>query len=194
MATPKKKSGPHHAPKSEMQLAAPAFDADTLARNPDEAIKVAGATFTTSLQYLGAVLGDKNLKPDVASRIHDATSEYSTELEKFDRLARARVVDFVSKHGKRISDAGSMELDLGNGMVQPMLVQKSGHDPKKVEAMLRAKNLSVDDYMDIEVKYKYSEGKAAVLVASKKITADELETCRYETTYRVTKSKPVKDA
>lgn len=175
-----------------MALAKP-VSGNKLVKKPEETVQLAREEYTKSLQYLGALLGDSKLTPVVASMVHDTISDFDKELGKFDDLARMRVVDFVTKQGHKISDAGSMELDLGNGMVQPLLIQRSGRDPKKVEALLRAKNMSPDTHMDIEVKYKFSEGKAAIMVAQGLITQAELDTCNYEVTYRVNKSKPAKD-
>lgn len=150
-------------------------------------------SFTMSMQSLGAALGDKHLTPALASTIHDAVSDYDKALTDFDKLARQRVLDFVLTKGVKTTDAGSMELDLGNGRVQPLLVQRSGTDPKKFEAMIRAKQLSVADNMDAEVKYKFNENKAAALIALGKMTIEELDTCAYEVSYRVNKTKGAKD-
>lgn len=91
-------------------------------------------------------------------------------------MLKARVIELVTKNGKKVTEAGTMRMPMA-GLVMEIQPTGNGYDPKKVEALIRAKGLDVEHYMDKEIKYSINEGK---MKSAKKITHDEWETCRKE--------------
>jgi len=103
---------------------------------------------------------------------------------------KSRIKDLVSAGGQVATDAGTKRMTV-NGYVLEIQPSRTGLDPKAVETKLRAKGLDPEVGMDAEVKYKVNEGKLTSLVASGKMTQDEVETCRYPAEYKVMSPKKV---
>ena len=118
------------------------------------------------------------------------TKELGAVIGEYDEALKTRIKALVLKDGKPITDKGSITLTI-EGYELQLRPLRTGFDPKQVEAMLRAKSLPVEKYMDMDVKYKCSDLKLANLVGAGLITMDELETCRPEKSYAVITPKKV---
>lgn len=94
------------------------------------------------------------------------------------------VVKEVAKKGTQIEDTKSREY---NGIrIKP---HRTTFDPKKVEALLRSKGKEPSRYMDVVTTFAVNQERATAITFVDGIpqppglTVDELETCRYETTW-----------
>ena len=65
----------------------------------------------------------------------------------------------------------------------------SGYDPKKIEALLRAKGMSPQGIMQQEIKYTMAEDTIAKMAG--KTTPAELEACKHDAKYSVLRPKTV---
>jgi uncharacterized protein (UPF0335 family) len=150
---------------------------------PTDAVRAALATVADAFSG-GEIVPEKLAQGWVIiKQIEDA-------VENTVKVAKKQVETFVLKHGTRVTDAGTMRTEVG-GIQLEVRPTRTGFDPKKVEALMRAKELDLNRYMDAEVVYKLNAGKLADAVSKGKLTAAELETCRYEPSYAVQKPKPV---
>ena len=129
-----------------------------------------------------------DLVPERAVRAFSQLKQIEDAVDKVAKVARTQVLELVRKSGQVFTDAGSIRAQFGEFVVEARPT-RTGYDPKRVEALLRAKELDLQRYMDAEVVYKLNTGKLADAVAKKKISADELETCRYEPSYALQKPK-----
>lgn len=158
----------------------------------DSAMKEAKQLFGQAMQRLTAAVGMPNLNSVQLAQVHNYASICLDALEDTKKNARARVLSHCLEHGVPVGASGqSRELDLGEGFVQRVTVQKSGTDPKKFEAMLRARNVSVARYMDTALTYKLKQGTASEDLAVEEglVTMDELKALQYEPSYRVDRIK-----
>lgn len=101
-----------------------------------------------------------------------------------EELAKGRIVSLLKEQGTVKSDKGARELAV-NGWKLSMKPYRTGIDPKKLEALLRAKKLEPASFMDTAITYSVNEQKLGVLVAHKHLTSDELETCNYTESWTV---------
>lgn len=161
----------------------------------DEAVTKAKEYTATGLQYLTAAVAMKDLTPVQLSKIHEQAAATFDAVEEAKKLVRGRVLEVVLASGAPVGSKGlSRELALGGGMVQRVTIQKSGLDPKKFEAGLRAKNVAVGRYMDTVTSFKLKEGTGSsdIALADGVFTMDELKALEYEPSYRVDRPKEAK--
>lgn len=100
--------------------------------------------------------------------------------EVYDRL-RGRVLDQTILEGQKITEKGTYEANI-SGWVMRAIPTKTGTDPKKLEARIRACGLNPANYMDPTITYKVNATKLAGLVAEGKFTYADVA---YDPAYRV---------
>lgn len=93
-----------------------------------------------------------------------------------------RVKETVVAEGDKVTEKGTLEWSL-NGYTIRATPTRTGTDPKKLEARLRGKGLKPDEHMTPTTTYKVSEALLLALVASGKLTQQEVDDCRYELNY-----------
>jgi hypothetical protein len=168
---------------------------NALATTYKEAMTSAKNHFEAGFQALTTAVALKDLTPPELASVHDYAKSLDDALSETTKLARARVLSLCLEKGQPVGDSGkSREIDLGNGMVQRITIQKSGTDPKKFEAALRAKSVAVAKYMDTVMTFKLKDGTGSqdLAVADGVFTPDELKALEYEETYRVDRTKEAK--
>jgi hypothetical protein len=147
-------------------------------------------TLKKGLAALAEVLSH-NLAPADLVSVFNQLKVFSKNLEDLEKIAKARMLAYVQEHGARISEAGSMKATVGDYSIEAT-VRNSGYDPAKVQMLLRSKDLDPVAGCDTFISYKPNNDKLAGLVASGRLTADELEGTRYEKQYNL--KQPVKVA
>lgn len=170
----------------------PPLDANNLTY--PQAVSIAKEYIRTGLQAYTAAVALKDLQPEQVVSLHDYGATLVDAVEEAKKIARARVLDIALRLGQPVGDKGlSRELRLG-GVVQRITIQKSGVDPKKFEAALRAKQATLTKYMEQVVTYKHSATGVQAALDDGIFTADELKAMEYEPTYRVERSKEANSA
>jgi len=96
----------------------------------------------------------------------------------------SRVKNHVLEHGEQVTDKGTRKL-VADGWALSAIPTRTGVDPKKLEARLRMKGFNPADYMDMKITYAVSETKLGKALASEVVTQSEIESCRYDLTYRL---------
>lgn len=180
------------ADSSEMVVAQPL---NALATTFKEALTNAKEHIGVGLQALTAATAMKDLQPVDILTLHDYTKGVEDAVDDTCKFARARALILKDSIGVPFGANGlSREVKVGN-LVKRFTIQKSGLDPKVVEAAIRAKDLSVTKYMDPDTKYvlKQNDLTRKMLIDDGVFTADELKTMEYEPQYRVERSKEVSD-
>jgi len=113
-------------------------------------------------------------------------------LKNYDKVVKARVQELLLSEGEVVTDKGSRGMTV-NGWSLFMKPTRTGVDPKKFEAMLRAKGLDPENFMDTSIVYSFNEQKALDAVAKKRITQEELASCKYDLSWTVETPKPAKN-
>lgn len=166
-----------------------------LATTYKEAMVTAKNHFEQGFQALTAAVALRDLTPPELASVHDYAKSLDDALSETTKLARARVLAIALEKGVPVGEKGlSRELDLGNGMVQRITIQKSGTDPRKFEAALRAKQANPAKYMDTVIQFKLKDGTSSedMAMADGLFTPDEVKAMEHEASYRVDRTKEVK--
>lgn len=148
-----------------------------------------------TLQQLADMLNNMLATADTARKVadaHDAARKVEDVAKQFAKAFRNKCLEAILAHGTRVTEKGTLELDLGNGLAQQAIPTKTGIDPEKLEGLLRAKGWVPERAMDPEISYKVNADKVAGLVHSGRITQGEREAIEYDLVYRVTKVQPLK--
>jgi hypothetical protein len=134
---------------------------------------------TTALQGWASALA--RLTPEQVPAALDMASQFKKlGTEVYDRL-RDRVLERVKANGQIVGEKGSMQDSVG-GFKLSAIPTKSGTDPKKLEAKLRALGKDPANYMDATVTYKVNEGKLNLLLQTGTLTKEDVA---YDPAYRV---------
>lgn len=166
---------------------------DGLSLTFDKALSTAKEAMALGFQNLTAAIAMKDLTPMETVQVHDYSKSLADAIDEAGKLARSRVLELTLRTGQPVGEAGlSRELKVG-GLVQRVTIQKSGPDPKKLEAVLRAKNAPLTKYMEQVVSYKLSDTGVKAAVDDGVLSLDELKAIEYEPSYRVERSKEAKD-
>lgn len=111
-----------------------------------------------------------------------------TQLERitgeYESMVKDRIRSYVQTRGERITEAGSMRAIAGDSAlrIQP---NRTGLDPKQIEALLTKKGIALTEGMDPEITYSVNVGKLKALVEAKKLSQADLDASHYELTYKV---------
>lgn len=104
-------------------------------------------------------------------------------LENILKNLKAKITALVLTEGTQVTEKGSRQLRVDGAGVLTIRPHRTGLDPKKVEALLRAKGKSPGDFMDAVVAYKVNEGK----LKKAELNADEIKLCEFDLTWAVMK-------
>ena len=154
---------------------------------------------TTIVPYDGKQLTDAligfsqaiaTISKETAPKLWDSVKKMKDLVEEYEKTVRQYVLDMVVAEGKTETEAGTKRMTRSGYRLE---VQPSGggYDAKKVEALLRSKDIGLLLGMDTKVTYTVNEGKLTDLINKKKVTEDELDTCRSEKGWKV--MSPVKE-
>lgn len=147
---------------------------------------------TTALVTRDAVF---SLMRTVAAELSQLTPEkYGAAMEFLKSLEEAaeglkttlgaRVKEEVRANGHQVTDKGTTEWVVG-GYVLRAIPTRTGVDPKKLEARLRAKGREPSLCMDATIAFKVNEGKLAAAVERGDLTAEEVAACKYDLNFRL---------
>ncbi len=158
----------------------------------DSALPEARTQIADGLQKLTACVAMKGLEPIQVRELFDYSKGVEDAVKEASGFARARILDLALRLGEASGATGeSRKLIYPDGRYTLAKAQKTGIDPKKFEAALRAKQIDVTRYMVAEVKYKlpsdYDGPKQAIDDGI--FTADEVEQMAHEMSYAVERSK-----
>lgn len=130
------------------------------------------------------------IQPAKAAAAFAELKNMSDMLEKIEKTARSMILSLIEKEGQQVTDAGTLQVQFGDYMLEAR-PQRTGFDSKKVEALIRAKEMDPAQWMDTQITYTMNTTKLAQAMTEKKLTKEEVETCRYEKSYAVQKPKRI---
>lgn len=157
---------------------------DSLVKSPLEWMRIAEDTFTDAMQRMSAAIIQDTDATETAL-IHNFTKRAEASIKSFKDNARNRLLTYILEKGTSVTEKGTLELPLSNGQVQRAVPTNTKPNDKLTERVLRAKGLSLDMYMDKEVKYCVNERKMAQLIQDEILTDAEYKQCFGEKAYRV---------
>lgn len=162
----------------------------------DEIVKKEEAQLTTVAQFVSAANEHIASAAQLISEAMRNASETEMPLirtwalkgkesfEAFDKSTRESVLEVLKTKGRRVTAAGTLELDVGNGMVQRAVPTKTTPDDKLTEKALKDASLPTSECMDATVIYKVNPVKFAEF---EKRYPDLAKKCYKEVSYRVGK-------
>ena len=118
------------------------------------------------------------LKPAAMARVYDELGQFASAVDDTRTLIKAKLTEVVQKEGTKTTEKGSMQATLGGWLLE-IRPHRTGLDAKKVEGLLRAKNLGPSEYMDTKITYVVNEEK----LARAGFTPEEMERCKYDLTW-----------
>jgi hypothetical protein len=122
-----------------------------------------------------------NLTPEQVPAAIDMTLQLKKLAEEVYERLRDRLIKDTQEKGYKATDKGTMEQSIGGFKVRA-IPTKTGTDPKKLEAKLRALGMQPENYMDATMALKVNAGKLALLVATKTLTLADVA---YDPSFRV---------
>lgn len=132
--------------------------------------------------HVHRILAQDTLKQADLIALFDFLKSHEEEVETAVHAARAKVLALLQA-GRR-SPTGTLECSI-DGWRLSARPRNTGYDDRKTEALLRAKSLALDTYMDKQTKYKANAAKLESAVNENKILPDELEVLKADPVYNV---------
>lgn len=158
-----------------------------LAITPKEALAFAENHLVAATALLSNAIREE-LSTEETALYHEWFLKKIDSIDAFRELMRKRLLEMVVQKGTKVTDKGTLELDLGGGRVQRASPTTTLPDDKLTERVLRDKQLEVSAHMNCTIKYKADESKLKILVEQGKLTADDLKKCYKPTTYKLGKT------
>lgn len=138
---------------------------------------------TTALQVMARNMGE--LAIEKVPEMLGFFQQLEKMVEATKGMLRARAIELVEAQGSIITDKGTKVALVGDWKITAVPL-RTGLDPKKLEATLRAKQLDPREFMQSVVTFKVDTAKVAVLCSQGKLTDADIEACTYEKSYRIT--------
>lgn len=156
------------------------------------AITKAKQLISDGMQQLTTLVAMPALQPVQLKEVFDYSKGIEDAIKEAAKLARARVLDAALRTGTPAGNGGnSRKLFYPDGTYTLAKATKTGTDPAKFEAALRARNAQVNKYMVQVISYKLASDFDGVKQAIDDgiFTADEATLFTYEPSYAVERSK-----
>lgn len=134
--------------------------------------------FTALSGYATAL---SNLTPEQVPAAMDMTTQLKKLAEEVYGRLRDRILENVKANGQVVSEKGSMSMGVG-GFKVSAIPTKTGTDPKKLEAKLRALGKDPSAHMDSTITYKVNIFKLGALIESGALALADVA---YDPAYRV---------
>ncbi len=115
---------------------------------------------------------------------------WSSAVSDIEKIAKKQILLVLQMEGEKVTDKGSLRLEK-DGVRFEARPHRTGVDPKKLEALLRAKKLNVEGWMTPTITYKVNEENVVELRTRGIITPAEYAAIQYETTMVVQQPTPV---
>jgi hypothetical protein len=134
---------------------------------------------------LAQALSDENLAPRTLGIVLKEARGYAETLKKLGDTARMLTIARLKKFGQPVPDTKSIMWVAEDGTKFTMHPTKSGTDPRKLEALLRAKGAKPALYMQETRTYEVDPVKLKEALDNETLTLDELKTCEYDESWTV---------
>lgn len=119
--------------------------------------------------------------------------ETEKTLEGLGGVAKSLTIHILKDAGELVEGTkGTYRYVIGDDVLS-MRPTRTGTDPKKLEAWLRARNLEPSKYMDATVTYKTSELGTQQLLKEGQLTHDDLEELEYDESWAVMAPSKLKE-
>lgn len=162
----------------------------TLSIAPKEALELSRTAFNNVTFLLSQAI-QQELTPTEQADYHEWTSKAADSLKNFKEALRSRLLEVLTSQGTRVTEKGTLQIELGEGRVQRAVPSNTKPDDKLVESRVRAKDLSPEVWMDRVITYKVNESKLQSLVDSGQFTKEDYAACFKPTSYRVGKPQKI---
>lgn len=103
-------------------------------------------------------------------------------LEEIKESLRKRLIAAAVNLGQVTSEKGTRRTISGSYTIE-IRPFRTGFDAKKVEAMLRARDLDPLEHMDAKVQFSVNEERLKKLSADCTVSQEQIDGCKYDTTW-----------
>lgn len=142
-------------------------------------------TLNGCLTQLALILSQETLAADTLAAVMSVIRQTKDALEDgLEKQAKVRLIEVLKQVGKKKTDKGSLEATVGDWHLE-MSPYRTGADPKKLEARLRAKGIDPAKWMTQTISYAINPDKVQQLTDKRVLSSDELEDCRYNESWTV---------
>lgn len=157
---------------------------------PTEALAVL-PTINSAFTRLAEILSLETLPPATLAAtmkvLRDAKKGIDGGLEP---IAKKKIIALLKDLPPKVGTKGSREMVV-EGWRIPMKPYRTGTDPKKLEALIRAKGLEPGKFMSTKITYELSDDDVKKAALAKVVSGDEIESCKYEESWTVETPEPV---
>ncbi len=91
----------------------------------------------------------------------------------------------ILEKGAKVTDKGTYEWATPTGQTIRAQPNRTGYDPKKLEALLRAAKVEPSSIMDAKITYTVNDQKLADFMLKNNWTDEDVKDALYETTYSI---------
>lgn len=133
-----------------------------------------------------------DLTPGAIGAIHAQLGAWEKNIKDLQSNTKQRLVALLKDKGQVVTNKGSREL-LVDGYRIRCKPYRSGVDPKKLEALVRAKGLDPEQIMQQVITYDLDPVKLGIAVEKKLISSDEAATCVYDESWTLETPKKVSE-
>lgn len=164
---------------------APKTTAITAPKKPGALATIRGAVekATTALTEMATLLSSNPKPGPLATAYFVIDKQWKKIIEAQREEARALLLNLVQDHGEAVEgskcDTGvNIDYDGETFRVIRRAPRSNLPDAARFNQLLQSKGLALEAGCDQEISYKPNADKIAALVASKKLTAEEVDNCR----------------
>jgi hypothetical protein len=125
-----------------------------------------------------------SLGPERLGEAHEFLALIQRGVEGLEDVVTARLKEQALTHGHKTTEKGTHEVVLGSHLIRA-IPTRTGTDPKRLEAKLRAKGHDPGVAMNAKITYEVNPDKLAKAVEGGLITQAEVDACKYDINYRV---------
>lgn len=168
---------------------------DALALPPDQVQLAAFANFTDFAQKLAVLMG-ADLAVEQRAELHDTLGRYAEDMKRMADQVRGQMLEVILRDGNKVTDNGTIELQLnigGQTYTKRASPTRTTTDPKKLLSLLMARGIKPADVMTPMTEWTVDPLRLAECVEAGILSAEDVERCKFDLSYRVTKLTKVKD-
>lgn len=134
-------------------------------------------SFSEAVKGLVLFMSGRALAPAEQGHVLMLVRDTKKALEDTEKLIKAQMVALLKEKGEQVTDKGSRALEV-DGLRLKMKPYRTGYDPKKLEALLRARSMNVESFMRPTISYAVDDAKIPAL--AEQLGADTLESTKYD--------------
>ncbi len=137
-----------------------------------------------------AFLLSKKLPAPILGQVFAMVNKWQKLIkDNYRERAREQIIELLKDQGTPDPETTKITLEAGS-IVLSMHANRTGTDPAALQKLLRAKEMDPASWMTPTISYKVDQDKLELLIAKKKLTKAEVESCAYSESWVVNDPLP----